>query len=231
MIPNRNFNFPNPIRFGAGRVKELPEFCKAAGMKKPLFVTDKGLAGTDMVAVILANLKKSGLGVAMFSDVRPNPSEDNVTEGCKAFRAGGPHCDKGLFERGLDVGKRQRLAAWILQQEFVDVDLLVIQRADGVAELLERLQTHIGQDGKDIGQRDRRAPAIELEPELERRVVRLAEGPVEKALVLEVAFDSVHTSSRHKSGLAMRFPRIHRIRTDKPAAEADRISTLQAMVT
>ncbi len=59
-------------------------------------------------------------------------------------------------------------------------------------------------------------------------------GPVrevEKSLVLEVAFDSVHTSSRHKSGLAMRFPRISRIRTDKPAIEADRLSTLQAMVT
>ena len=58
-------------------------------------------------------------------------------------------------------------------------------------------------------------------------------GPVrevEKSLVLEVAFDSIHTSSRHKSGLAMRFPRIHRIRTDKPAAEADRISALQAFV-
>ena len=59
-------------------------------------------------------------------------------------------------------------------------------------------------------------------------------GPVrevEKTLVLEVAFDSVHASKRHKSGLAMRFPRIHRIRTDKPAAEADRIATLMAMVT
>jgi DNA ligase-1 len=59
-------------------------------------------------------------------------------------------------------------------------------------------------------------------------------GPVrevEKALVLEVAFDSIHASSRHKSGLAMRFPRIGRIRTDKPAAEADRIATLRAMAT
>ena len=54
---------------------------------------------------------------------------------------------------------------------------------------------------------------------------------VEKSLVLEVAFDSIHASSRHKSGLAMRFPRIARIRTDKPAAEADRIPTLQAMTT
>jgi DNA ligase-1 len=59
-------------------------------------------------------------------------------------------------------------------------------------------------------------------------------GPVrevEKSLVLEVAFDSIHKSTRHKSGLAMRFPRVSRIRTDKPAAEADRVETLLAMVT
>jgi DNA ligase-1 len=59
-------------------------------------------------------------------------------------------------------------------------------------------------------------------------------GPVrevEKALVLEVAFDSIHASTRHKSGLAMRFPRVSRIRTDKPAAEADRIATLRNMAT
>jgi DNA ligase-1 len=59
-------------------------------------------------------------------------------------------------------------------------------------------------------------------------------GPVrevEKTLVLEVAFDSIHLSKRHKSGLAMRFPRISRIRTDKPAAEADTIETLKRMVT
>ena len=59
-------------------------------------------------------------------------------------------------------------------------------------------------------------------------------GPVrevEKSLVLEVAFDSVHASSRHKSGIAMRFPRVSRIRIDKPAAEADRLASLTAMVT
>jgi len=58
-------------------------------------------------------------------------------------------------------------------------------------------------------------------------------GPVrevEKSLVLEVAFDSVHLSKRHKSGLAMRFPRIARIRRDKPAHEADLIATLHRMV-
>ncbi len=58
-------------------------------------------------------------------------------------------------------------------------------------------------------------------------------GPVrevERKLVFEVAFDSVHASKRHKSGLAMRFPRIHRIRWDKPAHEADRIESLRGLI-
>ena len=58
-------------------------------------------------------------------------------------------------------------------------------------------------------------------------------GPVrevEKSLVLEVAFDSIHDSKRHKSGLAMRFPRIARIRRDKPAGEADTVEGLRRLV-
>ena len=58
-------------------------------------------------------------------------------------------------------------------------------------------------------------------------------GPVRAVtpeLVFEVAFDAVQKSTRHKSGVAMRFPRIHRIRWDKPAAEADRLETLAAMI-
>ncbi len=59
-------------------------------------------------------------------------------------------------------------------------------------------------------------------------------GPVrevEKSLVLEIAFDSIHESKRHKSGVAMRFPRIARIRTDKPAEEADTLEALRRLVT
>jgi len=59
-------------------------------------------------------------------------------------------------------------------------------------------------------------------------------GPVrevEKSLVLEIAFDSIHESKRHKSGLAMRFPRVARIRLDKPAHEADTIAGLRKLVT
>ena len=58
-------------------------------------------------------------------------------------------------------------------------------------------------------------------------------GPVRSVspeLVLEIAFDSVHRSARHKSGVAMRFPRVHRIRWDKPASEADQLATLEKMI-
>ena len=59
-------------------------------------------------------------------------------------------------------------------------------------------------------------------------------GPVrevEKTYVVEVAFDSLHHSRRHKSGLAMRFPRFHRLRPDKPATEADTLERLERLAT
>ncbi|SMH54929.1 cisplatin damage response ATP-dependent DNA ligase [Azospirillum agricola] len=76
------------------------------------------------------------------------------------------------------------------------------------------------------------AELVELDRWVRNHTVRKY-GPVREVsagLVLEVAFDSVHPSTRHKSGLAMRFPRIHRIRWDKPAPEADRLETLARMV-
>ncbi len=58
-------------------------------------------------------------------------------------------------------------------------------------------------------------------------------GPVrevEKSMVLEIAFDAAQRSNRHKSGVALRFPRVARLRPDKPAAEADRLETLMRMI-
>ena len=105
-IPNRNFNFPTSVKFGAGRIKELAEHCKANGIKRPLFVTDKGLASMPMVSGIMADLKKAGLKVKLFSDVKPNPVEENVLAGCAAFKAG-KHDGVIAFGggSGLDTGK------------------------------------------------------------------------------------------------------------------------------
>ena len=105
-IPNRNINYPTAIKYGAGRIKELAEFCKANGIKRPLVVTDKGLAAMPMVAGIMADLKKAGLKAALYADVRPNPVEENILAGCKVFKDG-KH--DGVVAvgggSGLDVGK------------------------------------------------------------------------------------------------------------------------------
>ena len=97
---------PTAIKYGAGRIKELAEFCKANGIKRPLVVTDKGLAAMPMVAEIMADLKKAGLKAALFADVRPNPVEENVLAGCKAFKDGKHDGVVALGGgSGLDIGK------------------------------------------------------------------------------------------------------------------------------
>ncbi|MFM8748357.1 MAG: iron-containing alcohol dehydrogenase [Aestuariivirga sp.] len=105
-IPNRNINYPTAIKFGAGRVRELADHCKANGIKRPLLVTDKGLAAMPMTAEIMASLKKAGLKAALFADVRPNPVEENVLAGCKAFKDGKHDGVVALGGgSGLDTGK------------------------------------------------------------------------------------------------------------------------------
>ncbi|MEY3082914.1 MAG: hypothetical protein RJA94_2899 [Pseudomonadota bacterium] len=105
-IPNRNINYPTAIKYGAGRIKELAEFCKANGIKRPLVVTDKGLAAMPMVAEIMADLKQAGIKAALFADVRPNPVEENVLAGCKVFKDGKHDGVVALGGgSGLDVGK------------------------------------------------------------------------------------------------------------------------------
>src|SRR5258708_23144094 len=83
-----NWNYPTAIRFGAGRIRELPEACKATGLKRPLLVTDPGLARLPMIAEALLSLRKAGIGVALFSDVKPNPVAGNVEAGIRVLRAG-----------------------------------------------------------------------------------------------------------------------------------------------
>ena len=60
--------------------------------------------------------------------------------------------------------------------------------------------------------------------------VRVVEHGIDAGLVLEIAFEGLNRSTRHKSGVAMRFPRIARIRWDKPPAEADRIDALEKLL-
>jgi alcohol dehydrogenase class IV len=104
--PSANWNYPTAIRFGAGRINELPEACRALGIARPLLVTDRGLAGQPITGEALGLLQDAGLGVAVFSDVQPNPRAENLAAGLEAFHAG--HHD-GVVAfgggSGLDLGK------------------------------------------------------------------------------------------------------------------------------
>ncbi len=120
-----NWSYPTAIRFGAGRITEIADACAATGMKKPLVVTDKGLAKLPLTANLLDLLEAAGLGRALFSDVDPNPTEINMQAGVEVFRAGGHDGVIALGGgSGLDLGKMvafmagQRRPVW----DFEDVD-------------------------------------------------------------------------------------------------------------
>ena len=101
-----NWSYPTSIRFGAGRIRELPDACRELGMERPLLVTDPGLAKLPMVSAAARECNAAGLRCTVFSDVRGNPIEANVVDGVAALRAGG-HDGVIAFGGGsaLDAGK------------------------------------------------------------------------------------------------------------------------------
>jgi len=105
-VPTANWSYPTAIRFGPGRIKELAEACRAAGIARPLLVTDAGLAKLAITDRAIGLLKQAGLPAAMFADVQPNPVDANVEAGIAAYRKGG-HDGVVAFGggSGLDTGK------------------------------------------------------------------------------------------------------------------------------
>lgn len=120
-----NWSYPTAIRFGAGRIKEIGDACRLAGITRPLLVTDRGLARLDVTRQTLDLISASGFEPAIFSDVDPNPNEINLSDGLQLYRDGG-HDGVVAFGggSGLDLGKmlafmaRQTRPVW----DFEDVD-------------------------------------------------------------------------------------------------------------
>ncbi|RMD92173.1 MAG: iron-containing alcohol dehydrogenase [Alphaproteobacteria bacterium] len=132
-----NWSYPTAIRFGAGRIEEIGEACAAAGISRPLLVTDRGLAALPLTARVLDLMEAAGLGRAVFAEVDPNPTEKNLAAGITAFNEGG---HDGVIAMGggsgLDLGKaiafmcRQTRPVW----DFEDVgDWWTRADADAIA--------------------------------------------------------------------------------------------------
>ncbi|MFV8782349.1 iron-containing alcohol dehydrogenase [Microbulbifer sp. SA54] len=101
-----NWNYPTAMRVGAGRIAELPQLCREMGMATPLLVTDPGLVALPMLQQVVENCLSSGVPVAVFSEIKGNPTGANVRDGVTAFRAHG--CDGVIAFGGgsaLDAGK------------------------------------------------------------------------------------------------------------------------------
>ncbi len=107
-----NWNYPTDMRFGARRIRELPDILKALGIHRPLLVTDAGLVHMDFIAEAHQACLAAGLACAIFSDIKPNPTGNNVANGVTAYRS---HSHDGVIAFGggsaLDAAKAIALMA------------------------------------------------------------------------------------------------------------------------
>jgi alcohol dehydrogenase class IV len=103
-LPHANWNYPTAIRFGAGRIKELPQLCRELDIRRPLLVTDPALAALPIVRDVIASFESSP--IALFSDLHSNPVGSDIDAGVATYRAGG-HDGVIAFGGGsaLDCGK------------------------------------------------------------------------------------------------------------------------------
>ena len=101
-----NWNYPTTMWVGQDRIKDLSFACKNLNINKPLLVTDKGLASSDIIQNSLSNLKQNSFEVILYSNVVGNPTGTNVNQGVEIYRKN--NCD-GVIAfgggSGLDVGK------------------------------------------------------------------------------------------------------------------------------
>jgi len=101
-----NWSYPTDIRFGSGRLAELPEACETLKIKNPLFIIDRFLTELGILQKIFDLLKPFGIQYGIFSEVKPNPTEKNVSKALDFLKTGDYD---GVIAFGggsvLDVGK------------------------------------------------------------------------------------------------------------------------------
>lgn len=101
-----NWNYPTNVRVGPGRINELASACLALNIRAPLFVTDPGLAALPMVNQVIEQCRAAGLRIALFQQIKSNPTGENIIDGISAYHAG-KHDGVIAFGGGsaLDAGK------------------------------------------------------------------------------------------------------------------------------
>lgn len=112
LLDPQDWSFPVPIAYGPGRLKEIAGMCRDARMSRPLVVTDRGSAGLPFLADLMRHLSEDGLHAALYSEISPNPRDDEIAGGKALYRAGG---HDGIIAigggSGMDGGKAIALTA------------------------------------------------------------------------------------------------------------------------
>lgn len=139
-LQNTNWNYPTSIWFGHNRVSDIVQACEQMGMKKPLIVTDEALVRLPIMQDLIEPLQKSGVSYALYSNVQPNPTGENVEEGVEVYKNNS--CDGVIAFGGgsaLDAGKTiafmsgQSLPLW----EFEDIgDNWSQAKSEGIAKTI-----------------------------------------------------------------------------------------------
>ncbi|MGB1239396.1 MAG: iron-containing alcohol dehydrogenase, partial [Pseudomonadales bacterium] len=119
-----NWNYPNKLRTGAGRISELAACCKELGMSAPLLITDPGLAGLPMVQQAVDSCVAADLNCGLFSNIKGNPNGQNVMDGVAAYHAGN-HDGVIAFGGGSGLDAAKAVALMVGQElplwDFEDV--------------------------------------------------------------------------------------------------------------
>ncbi|RDH85029.1 MAG: alcohol dehydrogenase [endosymbiont of Galathealinum brachiosum] len=164
-----NWNYPTLINFGTGSVESVYESCRKLKITKPLLVTDSGLVKLNIVTDLIKTVKSKGLYIQVYSNVKPNPTGDNVIQGVKEYHV--HNCD-GVIAMGggsaLDAGKtialmaRQKYSLW----DFEDVgDNWQRVNPEGIAPCIA-IPTTAG-TGSEVG----RASVIVDEDSLTKKII------------------------------------------------------------
>ena len=88
ILEPQDWMFPIPIAYGPGRLSEIGQRCAAMGLSNPLIVTDKGSSDLQFISQLYDYLARTGLASGIFSDISPNPRDDEIGAGREAFRSG-----------------------------------------------------------------------------------------------------------------------------------------------
>src|ERR1700761_1488755 len=123
-LPSVNWNYPTAVKVGAGRVGELPQWCESLDMRRPLLITDPGLAALPLIGSVLDHCRSAGLECGLFHDIKGNPTGKNVDDGVAIFKAGG-HDGVIAFGGGSALDAAKAVALMVGQErplwDFEDV--------------------------------------------------------------------------------------------------------------